>query len=74
MQDKLTFLSQALSPTSEIKFKTPIAHLIPKIPTPSIVDNSSLLACGGYSITLKASLLPKKSSRENTLASKKQLR
>jgi hypothetical protein len=53
MRDELTFLSQALSPDSGIKFETPIAHLIPRTPTASIIGNSSLLACGGYSITLK---------------------
>ena len=53
MQDELTFLSQALSPDSGIKFETPIAHLIPRTPTASIIGDSSLLACGGYSITLK---------------------
>ena len=53
MRDELTFLSQALSPDSGIKFETPIAHLIPRTPTASIIGDSSLLACGGYSITLK---------------------
>jgi hypothetical protein len=53
MRDKLTFLSQALSPDSGIKFETPIAHLIPRTPAASIIGDSSLLACGGYSITLK---------------------
>jgi hypothetical protein len=52
MRDKLNFLSSALSPDSGIKFETPIAHLIPRIPTASIVGDSSLVACGGYSITL----------------------
>jgi hypothetical protein len=53
MQDELTFLSQALPPDSGIKFETPIAHLIPRTPAASIIDDNSLLACGGYSITLK---------------------
>jgi hypothetical protein len=53
MQDELIFISYALSPDSGIKFETPIAHLIPRMPTASIVKNSSLVACGGYSITLK---------------------
>ena len=53
MWDELTFLSQALSPDSGIKFETPIAHLIPRTPAASIIDDNSLLACGGYSITLK---------------------
>jgi hypothetical protein len=53
MQEELIFLSQALSPESGIRFKTPIAHLIPRIPTASIISNSSLIACGGYLIMLK---------------------
>jgi hypothetical protein len=53
MRDKLNFLSDALKPDSGIKFETPIAHLIPRTLTASIVGDSSLLACGGYSITLK---------------------
>jgi hypothetical protein len=51
MQDKLNFLSYYMSPESGIKFKTPIAHLILRIPTASIIGDSSLVACGGYSIT-----------------------
>ncbi len=53
VRDKLNFLSKALEPDSGIVFETPIAHLIPRIPTASIVGNSLLIACGGYSITLK---------------------
>jgi hypothetical protein len=53
MQDELNFFSKALLPDSGIKFETPIAHLIPRIPTALIISNSSLLACSGYSITLE---------------------
>jgi hypothetical protein len=53
MQEELSFIADALKPDSGIKFKTPIAHLIPRTPTASIVGDSSLLACGRYSITLK---------------------
>jgi hypothetical protein len=53
MRDELNFLADTLKPDSGIKFETPIAHLIPRTPTASIVGDSSLLACGGYSITLK---------------------
>ena len=53
MGDELNFISHALSPNSGIKFETPIAHLIPRIPTALIVCDSLLVACGGYSITLK---------------------
>ena len=52
MREELIFISNALAPDSGIKFETPIAHLIPRIPTATIIGDSSLLACGGYSITL----------------------
>ena len=50
MQDELNFFSKALLPDSGIKFETPIAHLIPRTPTPTalIIGDSFLLACGGY--------------------------
>jgi hypothetical protein len=53
MPKELNFFADALNPDLGIKFETPIAHLIPRSPTASIVGDSSLLACGGYSITLK---------------------
>jgi hypothetical protein len=52
MQEELLFLSQAILTDSDIKFKTPITHLIPRIPMATIIGDSSLIACGGYSITL----------------------
>jgi hypothetical protein len=53
MRNKSNFLSEALEPDSGIVFETPIAHLIPRMHTTSIVGNSMLIACGGYLITLK---------------------
>ncbi len=53
MREELNFLSSALSPESGIKIETPIAYLIPRIPMASIIGDSSLVACGGYSITLQ---------------------
>ena len=53
MHEELNFISDALSENSGIKFETPIAHLIPRIPTALIIGDSSLTACGGYSITLE---------------------
>ena len=53
MREELNFISDALSPNSGINFETPIAHLIPRIPTALIIGDSSLTACGGYSITLE---------------------
>jgi hypothetical protein len=53
MMRELIFLSDALTPNLGIKVETPIAHLIPRVPTALIIGNSLLVACGGYSITLK---------------------
>jgi hypothetical protein len=53
MRKELNFISEALKPDSGIVFKTPIARLIPRIPTASIIGDSSLLSYGGYSTTLK---------------------
>jgi hypothetical protein len=53
MRSELIFLSDALIPNSGIKFETPIAHLIPRVPTALVIGNSLLVACGGYSINLK---------------------
>ncbi len=50
-QEEMDFVSQALWQDLDIKFETPIAHLIPRTPTASIVGDSSLLSCGGYSVT-----------------------
>ena len=43
----------ALQPESNIKFETPIAHMIPREPTASLFGDSSLTGCGGYSLELK---------------------
>ncbi len=53
MREELNFISESLKPDSGIVFETPIAHLIPQIPMASIIGDSSLLSCGGYSTTLK---------------------
>jgi len=53
MREELDFIRQALDDDSDIKFETPIAFLIPRTPTALAFGNSSLLACGGYSIELK---------------------
>ncbi len=43
---------QALQEVSKISFKTPIAFIIPRTPSASVVGNSSLASCGSYSIDL----------------------
>jgi hypothetical protein len=53
MREELDFLSQALSPESSIVFETPIAHVIPRVPSAQIIGDSLLTGCGGYSIRLK---------------------
>jgi hypothetical protein len=53
MRNKLNFLSEALESNSGIVFETPIGRLILRMPTASIIDDSSLITCGGYLTTLK---------------------
>ena len=53
IRDRFNFIWHALSKDSGISFETPIALLIPRIPTASIIGDSFLAACGGYSITLE---------------------
>ncbi len=53
MRDELNFLSKALELNSGIVSETPIGHLIPRMPTASIIGDSLLIACRGYSTTLK---------------------
>jgi hypothetical protein len=53
MQDELDFIRQALQEDSGRDFETPIAFIIPRIPTASLFGDSSLQSCGGYSFELK---------------------
>ena len=53
MKEELDFLLKVLEPEVSIKFETPIAHMIPRTPTASLLGNSSLTVCGGYSLELK---------------------
>ena len=53
MREELEFIRQALDDNSGIKFETPIAFIIPRMPTACLFGDSSLLSCGGYSIELK---------------------
>jgi hypothetical protein len=53
MREELSFISNALENDSGIKFETPIAFVVPRMPTASLFGDSSLLSCGGYSIQLK---------------------
>jgi hypothetical protein len=53
MHEELEFIRQALDDDSGIRFETPIAFIIPRMPTTSLFGDSSLLLCRGYSIQLK---------------------
>ena len=53
MQEELDFICQALEEDSGINFETPIAFIIPRIPTASLFGDSLLQSCGGYSLVLK---------------------
>jgi hypothetical protein len=53
MQEELDFIQQALQEDSGIDFETPVAFIIPRIPTALLFGDSSLQSCGGYSFELK---------------------
>jgi hypothetical protein len=53
MQAELDFIRQALQEDSGIDFEVPIGLVIPRMPTTSLVRDSSLHACGKYSTTLQ---------------------
>jgi len=53
MRAEIEFIRQALRENSWAKFEVPIAFIIPKTPTVFLFGESSLRACGGYSITLR---------------------
>jgi len=53
MREELDFLQKALQPEANIKFETPIAHMISRTLTASLFGNSSVTGCGGYSSELK---------------------
>ena len=52
MQEELNFIRQALQEDLGINFETPIAFIIPRIPTASLFGDSLLQSCGGYSFKL----------------------
>ncbi len=45
MHEELEFIRQALDDDSGIKFETPIAFIIPRMPTACLFGESSLLSC-----------------------------
>ena len=52
MQQEIIFFRDKLLPSLGIKWKTPIAHVIPQTPTASSFGDSCLEGAGGYSIKL----------------------
>jgi len=71
-----------LDPASDVDWETPIAHLIPRMPSAMTVGNSCLTGAGGYSISLgfwwhmafpddvfKRTLVYKKNNKDSQLVS-----
>jgi hypothetical protein len=52
MHYKIKFFCDKLKPDSGIKWGTPIAHLIPRMPFATTIGDSLLEGAGGFSITL----------------------
>jgi hypothetical protein len=52
MHYNIEFFCNKLKPDSGIKWKTPIAHLIPQTPFATTIGDSLLEGAGGFSITL----------------------
>ncbi len=52
MRQEIDFFRKKLPPDSDIKWETPIAHIIPRMPTFTYFGDSCLEGAGGYSIPL----------------------
>jgi hypothetical protein len=52
MRQEIDFFREKLLPTSEICWESPIAHIIPRIPTFTTFGDSCLEGAGGYSLSL----------------------
>jgi hypothetical protein len=52
MRYEIKFFRDKLKPDSGIKWKTPIAHLIPRMPFAMTIGDSSLGGTGGFSVTV----------------------
>jgi hypothetical protein len=53
MHYKIEFFWDKLKPDSGIKWKMPIAHLIPQTPFATTIRDGLLEGAGGFSITLR---------------------
>ncbi len=52
MRQEIEFFREKLAPTSEVRWESPIAHIIPRMPTFTTFGDSCLEGAGGYSISL----------------------
>jgi hypothetical protein len=52
MRQEIDFFREKLLPESNIKRETPIAHIIPRMPTFTSFGDSCLDGAGGYSTSL----------------------
>ena len=52
MRREIKFFREKLHPSSGILWETPIAHIIPRTPTPMTFGDSCLEGAGGYSVSL----------------------
>jgi hypothetical protein len=52
MRQEIEFFREKLLPTSKICWESPIAHIIPRIPTFTTFGDSCLEGAGGYSLSL----------------------
>jgi hypothetical protein len=52
MHQEIEFFHKKLQPSSSILWETPIAHIIPRMPTATVFGDSCLEGMGEYSISL----------------------
>eukprot|EP00957_Ditylum_brightwellii_P090084 6860769-Ditylum_brightwellii.AAC.1 len=53
MKEKLKLLTKVMSNRDQFKWETPIAHLVHRTPDFTADGDSSLVAAGGFSLSLK---------------------
>ena len=53
MRQEIEFFRDKLHPFSDIRWETPIAHIVQRMPTATSFGDSSLAGMGGYSLTFK---------------------
>ncbi len=52
MRQEIEFFREKLLPTSDIRWESPIAHIIPRMPPFTTFGDSCLKGAGGYSLSL----------------------